>query len=388
MNNCLVTTLKAAVNDNSLLRIGEMRIKISYIESPNEYSQSITLGFSKSVDLEIIGEGYFTDATLSANNGKKMTCNAGNNVIYFSNGNYEIAVLDKYSLTYLMASKQDGNFYPNKVIDLKYLKYSSKLTWMVVGPGNVSGDISALSGLTSLTALSTPDNNLSGDISALSGLTSLTYLRISGNNLSGDISALSGLTSLTSLSVTNNNLSGDISALSGLTSLTALNVANNPNISGDVSSLSTLTKVVSPYFGTEAGNIGGTKLICSNIATLKSMTSLERLFIKGVNIQGDLSLLPPRLYFLSNVNSPNSHCSWDNSRPTSSNIFAIEGNLTVDNIDGMLNDFSNCVVPSGRPSYPYYSTIDVSGTRTSASDAAVSSLKSKGYTIRVNGVVI
>ena len=72
MNNCLVTTLKAAVNDNSLLRMGEMRIKISYIESPNEYSQSITLGFSKSVDLEIIGEGYFTDATLSANNGKKM----------------------------------------------------------------------------------------------------------------------------------------------------------------------------------------------------------------------------------------------------------------------------------------------------------------------------
>ena len=54
MNNCLVTTLKAAVNDNSLLRIGEMRIKISYIESPNEYSQSISLRFDKSVGLEII----------------------------------------------------------------------------------------------------------------------------------------------------------------------------------------------------------------------------------------------------------------------------------------------------------------------------------------------
>ena len=39
-----------------------------------------------------------------------MTCNAGNNVIHFSNGNYEIAVLNKYSLTYLTASKQEGIF--------------------------------------------------------------------------------------------------------------------------------------------------------------------------------------------------------------------------------------------------------------------------------------
>ena len=110
MNNCLVTTLKAAVNDNSLLRMGEMRIKISSIESPNEFSQSIRLGFTKSVDLEIIGEGYFTDTTLSVNNGKKMTCNVGDNIIHFSNGNYEIAVLDKYAISGLLASKEDGKF--------------------------------------------------------------------------------------------------------------------------------------------------------------------------------------------------------------------------------------------------------------------------------------
>ena len=116
------------------------------------------------------------------------------------------------------------------------------------------------------------------------------------------------------------------------------------------------------------------------------MIKLKELYLFKVRIQGDLSLLPASLITLNN-NSLQSHCSWDNSRPTSSNIFAINGNLVVDNIDGMLNDFSNCVVPD-KPSYPYYSTIDVSGTRTSASDAAVSSLKSKGYTIRVNGVNI
>ena len=387
MAKCLVTTLKAAVNDNSLLRIGEMRIKISSMESPNEYSQSIKLGFTKSVDLEIIGEGYFTDATLSANNGKKMTCNVGDNIIHFSNGNYEIAVLDKYSLNLLTASKQDDKFYPNKVIDLKYLKYSYNLNRLFVGEGNLSGDISALSGLTSLNALNVPNCNLSGDISALSGLTSLTHLYLQNNNLSGDISALSGLTSLKVLNVQNNNLSGDISALSGLTSLTYLKVTDNSNISGDVSSLSSLTLVTRAILGIENNyEVGGTKLICSNIATLKSMTRLKELYVKGINIQGDLSLLPAGLMFLSNKNGV-SNCSWDNSRPSSSNIFAIEGSLTVNNIDGMLNDFSNCVVPS-KPSEAYYSTIDIRGTRTSASDAAVSSLKSKGYTIIVNGVTI
>lgn len=117
------------------------------------------------------------------------------------------------------------------------------------------------------------------------------------------------------------------------------------------------------------------------------MTSLISLYLKGIKLQGDLSLLPASLQFLTNGNNE-SRCFWSNSRPSSSNIFTIEGNLPVNNIDGMLNDFSNCVVPSDRPSYSYYYTISLVGTRTSASDAAVSSLKNKGYTIRVNGVTI
>ena len=361
--NCLVTTYKANVNDNSLLRIGEMRIKISSIESPNEFSQSISLGFMKNVDLEIIGEGYFTDATLSVNKGKNMTANAGNNIIYFSNGNYEIAVLDKYAISSLLASKQDGKFYPNKVVALEALKYSDSLTYIITG-----------------------DNNLTGDISALSRLTSLTALHIDGNNLTGDISALSGLTSLTRFVGNNNNLSGDISALSGLTSLTLIDVINNANIKGDMTSLRELTSLNGLYLGIENEYTAGTKIICSNIASLETLIALQDLYIKGINIQGDISLLSAKLLRLVN-DGGNSNCSWGNSRPYSSNVFAIYG-INIDNIDGMLNDFNNCVVPSKPSSDISYFTINVLGTRTSASDAAVSSLKSKGYTIKVNGIAI
>ena len=385
-NNCLVTKLKANVNDNSLLRMGEMRIKISSIESPNEYSQSITLGFSKSVDLEIIGEGYFTDATLSANNGKKMTASTAQNVIYFSNGNYEIAVLDKYAITGLLASKQDGKFYSNKVININDFEYSNKLGFIVTGPNNLTGDISALSGLTSLTQLRISNNNLTGDISALSGLTSLTVLELGRNNLTGDISALSGLTSLTTLSASRNNLTGDISALSGLTSLVSVDLINNANIKGDITSLKELTSLKNINLGIEDNYVGGTKVICSNITSLKSLSVLESMYVKGINIQGDMSLLSAKLLRLIN-DGGNSNCSWGNSRPSSSNVFAIIG-INIDNIDGMLNDFNNCVVPSKPSSVATYSTISVYGSRTSASDAAVSSLKSKGYTIKVNGVAI
>ena len=386
MNNCLVTTLKAAVNDNSLLRMGEMRIKISSIESPNEFSQSIKLRFMKNVDLEIIGEGYFTDATLSVNNGKKMTCNAGDNIIHFSNGNYEIAVLDKYAINGLLASKQDGEFYPNKVVALEALKYSDSLTYIITGDNNLTGNTSALSRLTSLTQLKIANNNLTGNISALSELTSLTVLHIDGNNLTGDISALSRLTSLTRFVGNNNNLSGDISALSGLTSLTLIDVTNNANIKGDMTSLRELTSLRGLYLGIENEYTAGTKIICSNIASLETLIALQELYIKGINIQGDISLLSAKLLRLIN-DKGNSNCSWGNSRPSSSNVFAIYG-ININNIDGMLNDFNNCVVPSKPSSDISYSTINVLGTRTSASDAAVSSLKSKGYIIKVNGIAI
>jgi hypothetical protein len=49
---------------------------------------------------------------------------------------------------------------------------------------SISGDISAVSGLTSLANLSLHDNSISGDISAVSGLTSLVYLYLYVNTLS------------------------------------------------------------------------------------------------------------------------------------------------------------------------------------------------------------
>ena len=79
-------------------------------------------------------------------------------------------------------------------------------------------DISALRGLTSLTALILDDNLLS-DISVLRGLTNLESLWLSGNMIT-DISALSGLPRLTGLRLYNNPIS-DIQPLLDNTGLGA-----------------------------------------------------------------------------------------------------------------------------------------------------------------------
>lgn len=303
--NCLVTTYKAIVDNNELLRLGEMKISVSRVENTNASTNSMVLGFDKPTDIEITGDGYFTDANYSANKGKIFRAVAGVNNIYFSNGDYNISIMDKYSLTSFDTSVFKGATSKNKAVDISSFAYCYKLTSLIYLDSNLTGDIDALSGLTSLTILNLRDcSNLTGDIAALSGLTSLTDMVISEKSTS--------------------------------------------------------------------------KLICSNIGKLATLNNLQYLRVKGMEISGDLSTLSPKLILITNQNG-NSNCTWSN-RPSTSNVFAIE-DINVNNIDKMLIDFSNCVVPSNIPSDSYYKVISVKGVRTSASDDAVAALQSKGYTI-------
>ena len=126
--------------------------------------------------------------------------------------------------------------------DLTGLEYATQLRDLAIwstaehGPREIS-DISALTGLTQLTATSLSGNQIS-DISPLAGLTNLTILDLSGNEIS-DISPLAGLTRLTSLRLQGNQIS-DVTALSGLVNLEWLYLDGNPI--ADKSPLQTLQR--------------------------------------------------------------------------------------------------------------------------------------------------
>lgn len=199
MNRCLVTKLNGSVDNTSLLRISEMRIGISKIDSPNHWTQGFRITVNKLTVLEIIGDGYFTDVNLTANNGKKITLNPNvSEKVYVSNGNFEVAILDKYALVSLFDYDEysEGNStYSQKnksISDIGAFKYSTAMTSLGINNANISGDIANLKNLTALTnmQLSNTQIPLTGEISALSTLSKCKTISLQYCKLTGDLAIL------------------------------------------------------------------------------------------------------------------------------------------------------------------------------------------------------
>ena len=120
-------------------------------------------------------------------------------------------------------------------------------------------------------------NQLSGSISSITGLTSLTSLDLSGNQLSGSISSITGLTALTSLDLSGNRLSGAIPGLSSLTALRRLHLQNN-RLTGSVPSLATLTHL----------DLSGNRLSGAIPTGIGTWSNLQELKLSGAGLTGTI----------------------------------------------------------------------------------------------------
>lgn len=330
MGKCLVTKLGSSVNTDKLLKLGEMRIEFNSISAPSNKTQGITLKSAKPITLKIVGNGYFTDKTLTENKGNTLSILPNSmTYIYVSNGDFYISIPDKYSLTILsLFAEESGSddSVKNKTVYLDQIEYSTLLTILRISSENIIGDIDSLKNLTSLTALNMANlKNVNGDIDSLKNLSSLRILQTFGSNLTGDIASFKALTSLETLMAT--SLKGDVSALKPLTSLKTLWLKNG-SFYGDCAALSTVLSLIS---------------------------------------------------FQTNTEGNHSTLTWS-ERPSTSCIMSIEGQPKMGNIDKMLQDQAKCQTPSTAPSRKI---IEVIGTRTSASDAAVQTLQGKGYTVSI-----
>ena len=214
--------------------------------------------------------------------------------------------------------------------------------------------------------------NVVMDIDNLKFSKNLTNLILSPSSC-GDISSLKDLVMLKTLDIKNAKIHGDISSLKHLIKLTSFTLLNI-QISGDIASLGTLTNMF--FF-----ELSSTDKIVGNISSLKTLSKLNRFKILSNAIYGDLATLPAECRFAS-LNSL-AKFTWG-TRPSSSKILAIEGSPTISNIDKMLQDQAACQVGITSSDYIYYKTITATGTRTSASDAAIQTLQSKGYTVSIN----
>ena len=180
------------------------------------------------------------------------------------------------------------------------------------------------------------------DIANLKNMSKLGMLTVAGN-VYGDIAYLKDM-KLTSFKCNDSQVSGDIANLKDM-KLTSFK-CNNSQLSGD-------------------------------IANLKDMKLSGILQISKTNISGDIAMVPNDITWLAC--STKQSFTWTTSNRT--NILAIE-NAKCDNIDKLLNDMSTMNAKFGGDA-EYYKTISLHGNRTAASDAAVQTLQSKGYTVSI-----
>lgn len=206
MGKCLLTKLNGAVENDSLCKIGELRIHITSVDSPTTASQSISIGINAPISLEIIGDGYFTDSALSDNQGKTKAL-AQSGTVYFSNGNFDISISKKYVLN----SISFGDSNKNKGIDLADLYACSTIGQLYIWGSASVGDYSDLKSLVRLQILNTTGiSNIKGKLSDLANLTNLTGLAVS--SIDGDLGSLSNCKNLESFNGSG-NISGNLSIM-------------------------------------------------------------------------------------------------------------------------------------------------------------------------------
>lgn len=196
----------------------------------------------------------------------------------------------------------------------------------------------------------------------------LTSLSLNNSGQNGDLSEIAGLR-LTSLSLSHSKVTGDITSLPNRYLLTSLDISNNKTISVNTQDLSTCTGLI---------NLNLTdSMATGDIANLSTLTNLETLDVLNTSVSGDLSSLAglSKLFYFTNRNLQNTWNSQD-LRPSSSKI--ISGQLrfaTATDTDNFLINMAKCQASDRKQIYFQQSH------RTSASDAAVSTLQGKGYTL-------
>ena len=349
MGKCLVTKLNGVTNNDSLLAIGEMRVKFYKETNPTKRSRTLRIGTNGQITLKVVGDGNFTDENLTANLGKSVVVNNEIKSVYVSNSDMEVSISDKYNfytISDITVPPESASPDINREVNLNDLKYSKLIQQINFTSSRIEGSLDSLSNLVNLTVLTL--SNSSGDIKSVGNLTGLTSLTLNGKNIFGNLSSLANLSKLNNLKVRETSIMGDISSLAVLK---ALNVFNVANVTGDIS-------------------------------TLKTCVELETLQFYKSNVTGDIAVLPDKTNYLYLGDSKNSAFSWS-SRNAAAKIIAIWGSPMINNIDKMLQDQAACIKGIDVSSDIYHKTISATGTRTSASDAAVQTLQSKGYTVTI-----
>ena len=361
--DCLITKLKGTVNDDTLMKLGELRIKSSFSSITSlefTFKERVTLSLPES------NNTYFTDSSGDANYGKALKYNANENKkCYIKGGNTTLSIDDKYSIILLSLDVKDDS--KKSIINgLNELKYSNSLEKIYLTKSDTEGDLSEICKPT-LSVLNIGNTKITGDSKLLSACKGLQEIQAQDVNVIFNLEDLRELTEMNFLSIKKTPSIGGTSSLSGLTKLTSLEISGT-DISGDISSLSGLTKLT--LLGISGSKAHG------NIEVLKQMPNLNNFYGENLtDLSGDYFAI------LASKSFHSIKCTgtfvYTKQEFEGKNYFEVGGSYFVcQNMDAFLNDFQSATADGN-------ASINMLGTRTSASDAAISVLQGKGFTVTV-----
>lgn len=248
VNDCLVTKLKATVNNSNLEKLGILDFKAIKLDSViTNTQQKLEIHSVGDFTLRVSSPGQFvlndtanfnipsacyTELVLNTANANSTSGGERIHVIYFANENYGINIIDKHNVVGIKVQELSNNtvfqFDCNRFFTYPHLN----LAEFGISLNKLGGSI---------------DRLLNTDITKVK-------VRFGGQLTTGGFDNLSGSTSLTNLFLEYcNGLTGNIDALKDCVNLTELHMFRVDNVVGDIKNLAKLTSLTEASLGTGVG---------------------------------------------------------------------------------------------------------------------------------------
>lgn len=274
MGNCIISKLGGSVNNDNLLQLGDVRLVVktmstTYADKPEAHKFYLRFfSLEGEPSMEIIGNGYFTDSTMTQNLGKNLsiTDGSGNSMtFYVSDGDYEIIIHTRYCMLRLGISAYNNSesaiTLDCDTIRCKIGGTGNNREISLYGANNLIGNVknifdNPIAGFTQYRD-ETSTINLSWLESSQCRATFRSF-STSSMKVIGKLTDLNNLPSLVSFMLVSNpnNINPSTNAITGdlsdvnpynISAFTTLHLRGCALITGDISSLSKLYKMTSMY---------------------------------------------------------------------------------------------------------------------------------------------
>lgn len=214
-NNCLLTKLKSVVQNDNLVKLGEMSLTVKSVDSPTTEQSGVRF-ITGAGAITLTAPGlYLATSFEGLTNEPKSTITIPANTtqsIYFANGNYKVSLSNKYALVTLESLSSTAHI---GIIswDITEVIYNNTKNFDMNCNKDCYGNISNINAnsLFGFRQFRTDNAPITGDIAGFSNSTNCTIIELANcEEIKGDIKSLGSLININSLLLRLTGVTGTI----------------------------------------------------------------------------------------------------------------------------------------------------------------------------------